>query len=41
MEGKELAAWCDLARECQCSMIFDEFYSHYIYNAAGCHASPG
>ena len=31
MEGKELAAWCDLARECQCSMIFDEFYSHYIY----------
>jgi aspartate/methionine/tyrosine aminotransferase len=34
MEGKELAAWCDLARECQCSMIFDEFYSHYIYTGA-------
>jgi aspartate/methionine/tyrosine aminotransferase len=32
MEGKELAAWCGLARECQCSMIFDEFYSHYIYS---------
>jgi aspartate/methionine/tyrosine aminotransferase len=31
MEGKELASWCNLARECQCSMIFDEFYSHYIY----------
>jgi aspartate/methionine/tyrosine aminotransferase len=31
MEGKELFAWCNLARECQCSMIFDEFYSHYIY----------
>jgi aspartate/methionine/tyrosine aminotransferase len=31
MEGKELSAWCNLARECQCSMIFDEFYSHYIY----------
>ncbi len=31
IEGKELSAWCDLARECQCSMIFDEFYSHYIY----------
>src|SRR5450432_3313755 len=31
MEGRELSAWCDLARECQCSMIFDEFYSHYIY----------
>ncbi len=31
MEGAELSAWCALARECQCSMIFDEFYSHYIY----------
>jgi len=31
IQGRELAAWCDLARECQCSMIFDEFYSHYIY----------
>jgi aspartate/methionine/tyrosine aminotransferase len=31
IEGKELSAWCSLARECQCSMIFDEFYSHYIY----------
>jgi hypothetical protein len=31
LEGKELSAWCDLARECQSSMIFDEFYSHYIY----------
>lgn len=31
IEGRELAAWCALARECQCSMIFDEFYSHYIY----------
>src|SRR5271154_1763976 len=31
MVGKELSAWCGLARECQCSMIFDEFYSHYIY----------
>jgi aspartate/methionine/tyrosine aminotransferase len=32
MAGSELSAWCDLARECQCSMIFDEFYSHYIYS---------
>jgi hypothetical protein len=31
IEGEELSAWCDLARECQCSVIFDEFYSHYIY----------
>jgi aspartate/methionine/tyrosine aminotransferase len=33
MEGDELSAWCDLTRECQCSMIFDEFYSHYIYTS--------
>ena len=31
LEGRELSAWCELARECQCSMIFDEFYSHYVY----------
>jgi aspartate/methionine/tyrosine aminotransferase len=31
MEGQELSEWCALARECQCSMIFDEFYSHYLY----------
>jgi aspartate/methionine/tyrosine aminotransferase len=31
VEGRELAAWCELSRNCQCSMIFDEFYSHYIY----------
>ncbi len=31
IEGPELATWCAIARECQCSMIFDEFYSHYIY----------
>jgi hypothetical protein len=33
MEGKELSAWCELARKCECSMIFDEFYSHYIYKS--------
>src|SRR5260221_2433253 len=34
VEGKELAVWCGLAREFHCSMIFDEFYSHYIYSGA-------
>ncbi|MBU6410102.1 MAG: pyridoxal phosphate-dependent aminotransferase [Verrucomicrobia bacterium] len=33
VQDDELAAWCRLARDCQCSMIFDEFYSHYIYTA--------
>ena len=34
VEGQELSAWCQLARECQCSLVLDEFYSHYIYNGA-------
>jgi aspartate/methionine/tyrosine aminotransferase len=32
IENGELAAWCDLARDCRCSLIVDEFYSHFIYN---------
>lgn len=32
VEEGELREWCGLARECQCSFIIDEFYSHYIYN---------
>jgi aspartate/methionine/tyrosine aminotransferase len=32
VEGKELHAWCRLARACRCSLIFDEFYSHYLYD---------
>ena len=31
IEGEELGQWCELARECQCSLMLDEFYSHYIY----------
>jgi aspartate/methionine/tyrosine aminotransferase len=34
VEGEELRQWCDLARSCQCSLILDEFYSHYIYTGA-------
>ncbi|MDB6124474.1 MAG: Aminotransferase class [Pedosphaera sp.] len=34
IEGEELRGWCGLARECQCSLIIDEFYSHYIYNSS-------
>lgn len=33
VEGDELREWCRLARDCQCSLILDEFYSHYIYSA--------
>jgi len=31
IEGEELGQWCELSRECQCSLMLDEFYSHYIY----------
>lgn len=30
-EGDELQAWCEMARRCHCSLILDEFYSHYLY----------
>lgn len=32
VEGDELAQWVDLARECECTFILDEFYSHYVYS---------
>jgi aspartate/methionine/tyrosine aminotransferase len=31
--GKELEAWVRLARELDCAMLIDEFYSHYMWNA--------
>jgi aspartate/methionine/tyrosine aminotransferase len=34
IEGNDLRDWCGLARECQCSFIIDEFYSHFLYNDA-------
>src|SRR5262245_52384022 len=33
VEDGKLREWCGLARECQCSLILDEFYSHYIYSS--------
>lgn len=31
----ELASWVSLARELDCSMLFDEFYSHYVWKGEG------
>jgi len=31
IQGEELAAWVGMARELQCSLLFDEFYSHYVW----------
>jgi N-succinyldiaminopimelate aminotransferase len=33
VEGEELARWVATARELECSLLLDEFYSHYIYRA--------
>jgi aspartate/methionine/tyrosine aminotransferase len=33
--GDELAAWVAIARELHCTLLLDEFYSHYVWNADG------
>lgn len=32
IEGEELAGWVDIARKKNCAIIFDEFYSNYVYS---------
>jgi aspartate/methionine/tyrosine aminotransferase len=34
VEGEELARWVATARELDCALLLDEFYSHYIYRGA-------
>ncbi len=33
-EGENLRDWVQMAREYRCSLILDEFYSHYVYTGA-------
>lgn len=35
VEGELLEQWIQAARDYQCSLIMDEFYSHYIYSNTG------
>lgn len=35
MQGDELASWVETARDLQCTLLLDEFYSHYVWNASG------
>jgi aspartate/methionine/tyrosine aminotransferase len=35
IQGPELEAWVATARELQCSLLIDEFYSHYIWAGDG------
>ncbi|MGZ3440951.1 MAG: pyridoxal phosphate-dependent aminotransferase [Polyangia bacterium] len=31
IDGEEMQRWVATARELECALIFDEFYSHYVY----------
>ncbi len=33
IRGEELAAWVEIARKENCTLLLDEFYSHYIYDS--------
>lgn len=35
LAGPELASWVETARKLDCATIFDEFYSHYVWNGDG------
>ncbi|MEO5668768.1 MAG: pyridoxal phosphate-dependent aminotransferase [Bdellovibrionota bacterium] len=35
LAGEKLANWIAIARRLNCSVLFDEFYSHYIWNEHG------
>ncbi|NUP10325.1 MAG: pyridoxal phosphate-dependent aminotransferase [Polyangiaceae bacterium] len=35
VRGEELAAWVRLGGELDCTLLFDEFYSHYVYGDGG------
>lgn len=35
IRGEQLRGWVDTARDTECTVIFDEFYSHYVYADSG------
>ncbi len=39
IHGEQLSAWVDSARQLDCTLILDEFYSHYIWADAPPHVS--
>jgi aspartate/methionine/tyrosine aminotransferase len=32
IQGEELSRWVEMARDLDCSLLFDEFYSHYVWS---------
>lgn len=41
IRGEELRSWVDLARASDCTLLLDEFYSHYLYDASAKDAPHG
>lgn len=41
VQGRELAAYLDVARRTKCTLILDEFYSQFVYTRTGEAASGG
>ena len=33
ISGEKLKAWIEVSRELECALLFDEFYSHYVYDS--------
>jgi aspartate/methionine/tyrosine aminotransferase len=40
VSGDELARWIDVGRRLDCSLLMDEFYSHFIWNQASGEPGP-
>lgn len=40
VRGGGLRAWVDIGRQLDCALIFDEFYAHYLYDAAAVSDGP-
>jgi N-succinyldiaminopimelate aminotransferase len=38
--GDELNGWCSVARRLDCTLLIDEFYSHYVWNDAAFDGPP-
>lgn len=41
VRGAELAAWVDMARRRRCTLLMDEFYSHYVYTPESADRASG
>ena len=40
ISGDELAAWLSVSRRLDCSLLIDEFYSHYVWNLGAGESGP-